>query len=118
RIIRESDEPRPELMARWDLSEAQAEAILNMRLRSLRKLEEIELRKELAGLEKEEGEINRLLAEDKRQWKTIAWEIGETRKELGGATALGKRRSESGQPPAAGRVPVEPLAERGPLTEL
>src|SRR5712672_1283341 len=52
RIIRESDEPRPELMARWDLSEAQAEAILNMRLRSLRKLEEIELRKELGGLEK------------------------------------------------------------------
>src|SRR5712691_4010157 len=49
RIIRESDEPRPELMARWDLSEAQAEAILNMRLRSLRKLEEIELRKELAA---------------------------------------------------------------------
>jgi len=59
RIIRESDEPRPELMARWDLSEAQAEAILNMRLRSLRKLEEIELRKELGGLEKEEDEINR-----------------------------------------------------------
>src|SRR6266850_4013755 len=55
RIIRESDEPRPELMARWDLSEAQAEAILNMRLRSLRKLEEIELRKELKGLEGEEG---------------------------------------------------------------
>jgi len=118
RIIRESDEPRPELMARWDLSEVQAEAILNMRLRSLRKLEEIELRKELAGLEGEESEINRLLAEDKRQWKTIAWEIGETKKEFGGATALGKRRTEIGEPPAAILVPVEALVEREPVTVL
>src|SRR6266478_1171577 len=118
RIIRESDEPGPELMARWDLSEAQAEAILNMRLRSLRKLEEIELRKELAGLEGEESEINRLLAEDKRQWKTIAWEIGETKKEFGGATALGKRRTEIGQPPATILVPVEALVEREPVTVL
>src|SRR6266849_296881 len=118
RIIRESDEPRPELMARWDLSETQAEAILNMRLRSLRKLEEIELRKELGGLEKEEGEIDRLLAEDKRQWKTIAWEIGETKKEFGGATALGKRRTEIGQPPATILVPVEALVEREPVTVL
>ncbi len=118
RIIRESDEPGPELMARWDLSEAQAEAILNMRLRSLRKLEEIELRKELAGLEGEESEINRLLAEDKRQWKTIAWEIGETKKEFGGATQLGKRRTEIGEPPAAILVPVEALVEREPVTVL
>jgi topoisomerase-4 subunit A len=118
RIIRESDEPRPELMARWDLSEAQAEAILNMRLRSLRKLEEIELRKELKGLEGEESEINRLLAEDKRQWKTIAWEIGETRKEFGAATALGKRRTEIGPAPAAILVPVEALVEREPVTVL
>ena len=98
RIIRESDEPGPELMARWDLSEAQAEAILNMRLRSLRKLEEIELRKELKGLEGEEGEINRLLQEDKRQWKAIAAEIAE--------------------PPAAVLVPVEALVEREPVTVL
>src|SRR6266404_5756423 len=118
RIIRESDEPRPELMARWDLSEAQAEAILNMRLRSLRKLEEIELRKELKELEGEEGEIDRLLAEDKRQWKAIAGEIGETKKEFGGATALGKRRTEIGQPPAAILVPVEALVEREPVTVL
>jgi topoisomerase-4 subunit A len=118
RIIRESDEPRPELMARWDLSEAQAEAILNMRLRSLRKLEEIELRKELAGLEGEESGINRLLAEDKTQWKTIAGEIGETRKEFGGATALGKRRTEIGQAPAPILVPVDALVEREPVTVL
>jgi len=118
RIIRESDEPGPELMARWDLSEAQAEAILNMRLRSLRKLEEIELRKELTELEGEESEINRLLAEDKRQWKTIAGEIGETKKEFGAATALGKRRTEIGEPPAAILVPVEALVEREPVTVL
>ncbi len=118
RIIRESDEPRPELMARWDLSEAQAEAILNMRLRSLRKLEEIELRKELKGLEGEEEEINRLLAEDKRQWKTIASEIGETKREFGAATRLGKRRTEIGAPPAVILVPVEALVEREPVTVL
>jgi topoisomerase IV subunit A len=118
RIIRESDEPGPELMARWDLSEAQAEAILNMRLRSLRKLEEIELRKELKGLEGEESDINRLLAEDKRQWKTIAAEIAETKKEFGAGSALGKRRTEIGEPPAAVLVPVEALVEREPVTVL
>src|ERR1700736_5186760 len=118
RIIRESDEPRPELMARWDLSEAQAEAILNMRLRSLRKLEEIELRKELKGLEGEEDEISRLLAEDKRQWKTIAWEIGETKKEFGGATALGKRRTELAAAPELVEIPAEALVEREAVTVL
>jgi len=91
RIIRESDEPKTELMARWDLSELQAEAILNLRLRALRKLEEIEIRKELTALEKEEGELTALLAQDRRQWRAIGKEIAETRKEIEHFCGLGAR---------------------------
>lgn len=116
RIIRESDDAKAELMARWDLSELQAEAILNLRLRALRKLEEIEIRKELAALEQEEREIGMLLAEDKRQWRAIASEIGETRKQFGGDTPLGRRRTEVGAAPEAILVPVEALVEREPVT--
>src|ERR1700722_13467801 len=93
RIIRESDDAKAELMARWDLSEVQAEAILNLRLRALRKLEEIEIRKELAALETEEGELNALLGDEKKQWKAISWEIGETKKKFGGDPPLGRRRT-------------------------
>ena len=118
RIIRESDDAKAEMMARWDLSEVQAEAILNLRLRALRKLEEIEIRKELAALEGEEGELNALLADDKRQWKGIAAEIGDTKKQFGGATELGRRRTEIGAAPAAILVPVEALVEREPVTIL
>ncbi|HZS82701.1 MAG TPA: DNA topoisomerase IV subunit A [Stellaceae bacterium] len=118
RIIRESDEPKTELMARWDLSELQAEAILNLRLRALRKLEEIEIRKELAALEKEEGELTALLAQDRRQWRAIGKEIAETRKEFGAGTALGRRRTEIGEAPAPVLVPVEALVEREAVTVL
>ncbi len=118
RIIRESDEPKTELMARWDLSELQAEAILNLRLRALRKLEEIEIRKELTALEKEEGELTALLAQDRRQWRAIGKEIAETRKEFGAGTALGRRRTEIGEAPAPVLVPVEALVEREAVTVL
>ncbi|MBV9523440.1 MAG: DNA topoisomerase IV subunit A, partial [Alphaproteobacteria bacterium] len=118
RIIREADEPKADLMARWDLSDAQAESILNMRLRALRKLEEIEIRKELAGLEREEGDLTALLASDRRQWRVIAKEIAETRKEFGAATPLGRRRTEIGAPPEPILVPVEALVEREAVTVL
>src|SRR5205085_5654798 len=65
RIIREGDDPKAEMMARWELSEVQAEAILNMRLRALRRIEEIEIRKELDQLAAEEARLSRLLASDK-----------------------------------------------------
>ncbi len=118
RIIRESDDAKAEMMARWDLSEVQAEAILNLRLRALRKLEEIEIRKELAGLEAEEGELTTLLGDEKKQWKAISWEIGETKKQFGGDTTLGRRRTEIGAAPEAILVPVEALVEREPVTIL
>ena len=67
-----------EMMARWELSDVQAEAILNMRLRALRRLEEIEIRKELGGLSAEEVRLTRLLASEKRQWQAVARVVAET----------------------------------------
>ena len=83
RIIREEDEPKQVMMARWSLTDNQAEAILNMRLRALRKLEEIEIRKEFDGLSAEKKQIEALLASDAKQWKTIRWEVEELREKFG-----------------------------------
>src|SRR5690606_34030929 len=94
RIIREEDEPRQVMMARWSLTEVQAEAILNMRLRALRKLEEFEIRKEFDGLSAEKVQIEALLASEARQWKTIGWEIRKLRDRFGPETPLGRRRTQ------------------------
>ncbi len=118
RIIREYDDAKERMMKRWKLSEVQAEAILNMRLRALRRLEEIAIKKELAGLEAEEKDLTALLADEKRQWKAIGAEVADIRKEFGAMTALGKRRTDLGTPPAAILVPVEALVEREPVTVL
>lgn len=80
RIIREEDEPKPVLMKTFELTDVQAEAILNMRLRSLRKLEEMELRKEFDDLTKEREGILGLLGSEAKQWKTISWQLGELAK--------------------------------------
>jgi len=117
RIIREHDDAKERMMKRWKLSEVQVEAILNMRLRALRKLEEIAIRKELDALGAEEAELRLLLDEEKRQWKAIGAELAEIRKAFGGGP-LGKRRTEIGAPPAAIQVPVEALVEREPVTVL
>ena len=79
RIIREEDEPKPVMMARWDLTDLQAESILNMRLRALRKLEEFEIRKEFDTLTAEKKQIEALLGSDALQWKTIRWQVEKTR---------------------------------------
>ena len=79
RIIREEDEPKAVMMARWNLTDTQAEAILNLRLRALRKLEEIEIRKEFDGLSKEKEQIEQLLASEAKQWKAVRWQVEQTR---------------------------------------
>jgi topoisomerase-4 subunit A len=84
RIIREEDEPKKVMMAKWDLSELQVEAILNMRLRQLRKLEEVEIRKEHDALSAEKAGLEELLASEELRWKRIADEIKEIRKKFGG----------------------------------
>jgi topoisomerase-4 subunit A len=119
RIIREYDDAKERMIKKWKLSDVQAEAILNMRLRSLRKLEEIEIKKELAALTSEEKELKALLKDEKLQWKAIGDEIHDIRKQFGPPhTPLGKRRTEIGQPPADIDVPVEALVEREPVTVL
>jgi topoisomerase-4 subunit A len=93
RIIREEDEPKPVMMARWGLTDAQAEAILNMRLRALRKLEEFEIRKEHDALSEEKSGIEKLLASESLQWKTVRWQVADIRKKFGPETGLGRRRT-------------------------
>ncbi|MET3601500.1 DNA topoisomerase IV subunit A [Martelella mangrovi] len=93
RIIREEDEPKQVMIARFEITDVQAEAILNMRLRALRKLEEIEIRKEFDALTAEKAGIEALLASEDKQWQTVGWEIGEVKKTFAKATELGRRRS-------------------------
>jgi topoisomerase-4 subunit A len=118
RIIREEDEPKAVMMARWGLTDMQAEAILNMRLRALRRLEEVAIRKELEELGAEAGDIEKLLASDRRQWTALAKEIAATQKEFGGDTALGRRRTTIGEAPEPVDIPVTALIEREPVTIL
>src|SRR5690242_17302184 len=117
RIIREHDDAKERMMKRWKLSEIQVEAILNTRLRALRKLEELEIKRELAALGVENKELTDLLDDQKKQWKAIAAELADIRKAFGGGP-LGKRRTQIGHPPAAVEVPVEALVEREPVTVL
>jgi topoisomerase-4 subunit A len=118
RIIREGDDPKAEMMARWELTDLQAEAILNMRLRALRRLEEIEIRKEIDQLSVEEGKLTALLSSEKRQWRAIANEVKATAAEFGGETPLGRRRTEIAAAPAPIEIPAEALVEREPVTVL
>ncbi len=115
RIIREDDDPKARMMQRWKLSEVQVEAILNMRLRALRRLEEIAIKKELAALSSERKELDELLGDDKRQWKAVGAEIAELRKDYA-HSPLGRRRTEIGAPPPDVEVPVAALVEREPVT--
>src|SRR5258708_15750583 len=113
RIIREEDEPKPRLVARFTLTETQAEAILNMRLRSLRRLEEIEIRREHDKLTKERKGLRVLLDSDKARWKRISVELEDVRKKFGSG-ALGDRRAKLGETPAAGDSTFEGFVEREP----
>ncbi len=117
RIIREEDEPKPELMKAFGLTDVQAEAILNTRLRSLRKLEEMELKRELDSLTTEKAQIEGLLAASETQWKTIAWQIREVRKAFSPETAIGRRRTSfADAPDTAGIDLTEAMVEREPIT--
>ncbi|WP_395680549.1 DNA topoisomerase IV subunit A [Inquilinus sp.] len=116
RIIREEDEPKQGLMARFSLTELQADAILDMRLRSLRKLEEMEIRREHDGLSAERDQVQALLADEGKRWKAISTEIGQIRKKFGQETELGRRRTKIGEPPSAVVVSLEPQIEREPIT--
>src|SRR5579863_7827685 len=118
RIIRESDDPKAEMIARWELSDVQVEAILNMRLRTLRRLEEIAIQKELKTLSAEAEGLDALLESDRRQWRALAKEVRATQAEFGGDTPLGRRRTLIGAAPEPVEIPVAALVEREPVTVL
>ena len=104
------------MIQRWKLTDIQADAILNMRLRALRKLEEIEIRQERDQLTAEQKDLKGLLKDEDRQWKKIADETAALKKRFGPDTALGKRRTKLGDAPTAVVVPLEALVEREPVT--
>ncbi|MGH6619131.1 MAG: DNA topoisomerase IV subunit A, partial [Alphaproteobacteria bacterium] len=118
RIIREEDDPKADLIKAFKLTDAQAEAILNMRLRHLRKLEEMEIRNEHAELTQERKDLNKLLKDEDLRWKRIAGEIGDIRKAYGKDTELGRRRTELGEAPSAVVIPLEAMIEREPVTVI
>ena len=117
RIIREEDEARPALVARFKLTDTQANYILDTRLRSLRRLEEMELRRERETLTTEKAAIDALVGDEKAQWRTIASEIKALKKTYGPTTKLGARRTTFGEAPAAAEADLaEALIEREPVT--
>ncbi|RMF08160.1 MAG: DNA topoisomerase IV subunit A [Alphaproteobacteria bacterium] len=118
RIIREEDEPKQELMRVFALSDVQAEAILNMRLRSLRKLEELEIRREHEGLEEERRQVTNLLASEKAQWKQVGEEIRGIRELVGPDTVLGRRRTTFADAPAIEVDLAQAMMEKEPVTVI
>ncbi len=118
RIIRYKDEPKAELMKAFSLSDVQAEAILNMRLRSLRKLEEMEIKREHAELKKEQKELKALLDSDDAQWTAIADQLKEVRKAFDPKTPLGRRRTTFSEAPDAEAVDLDSLVEKEPVTVI
>ena len=120
KIIRTEDEPKPKLMKAFKLTDVQAEAILNMRLRSLRKLEEMEIKGEHKALSEEKDELEKLVKSEKKQWAKIRKQVGEIKKMFGPDTPLGKRRTKAGKAPAPMAVEAltEALTEKEPITVI
>ena len=117
KIIRKEDEPKPVLMKTFKLTDVQAEAILNMRLRNLRKLEEMEIRAEDKALREERTKLKALIGSPAQQWKTIAGQIKEIREKFGPKTDIGKRRTTFGIAPAHDEAAIEEaMVVREPIT--
>ena len=116
RIIREADDARAELMAAFDLTHVQAEAILNMRLRSLRKLEEIEITRENKALTEEARSLRNLMASPAAQTARLGADLAALRDAYGPTTLLGRRRTGIGAAPQVKIVPIEAMIDREPLT--
>src|SRR3954467_1825089 len=117
KIIRNEDEPKPALIKAFKLTEIQADAILNMRLRSLRKLEEIEIRTEEKNLRAELKSIKGLLASESDQWSKVAEQVRKVRDMFGPKTPLGKRRTHFADAPEHDLAAIEEaFVEREPVT--
>lgn len=121
KIIRSEDEPKPKLMKAFKLTDMQAEAILNMRLRQLRKLEEMEIRVEDKALKAEQKELGALMRDKGKRWKVITNEITDLKKIFGPKgdeenATLGLRQTKIGTAPTAVIVPLEAMIEKEPLS--
>ena len=117
-IIREEDEPKPVMIAEFGLTDRQAEAILNMRLRSLRKLEEMEIRKEREALDKERAELVALIESPARQRTRLKRDLAKLRERYGPETELGRRRTTVEEAAMAREIPLEAMIEREPITVI
>jgi topoisomerase-4 subunit A len=118
RIIRYEDDPKAELMQRFELSEVQADAILNLRLKSLSKLEEVEIRAEHDSLSKEMRELKKLLKSEDLQWEKISAEIRETRQAYSARTELGRRRTSFTDAPVIDVDLDQAMIEKEPVTVI
>ena len=116
RIIRFEDEPKTQLMKTFKLSDLQAESILNMRLRSLRKLEEMEIKTEHKELKAEQKALKALLKSDDAQWKKIADQLRDVRKYFDPKSDLGRRRTDISDAPEIDEIDLEVLIEKEPVT--
>jgi len=117
RIIRTEDEPKPVLIKTFDLTDVQADAILNMRLRNLRKLEEMEIKREDKDLRAERKGLQALLKSEADQWKKVADEIKKVRETFGPKTPLGKRRTGFAAAPEHDEAAIEEaMVVREPIT--
>ncbi|MEE8295666.1 MAG: DNA topoisomerase IV subunit A, partial [Sphingomonadales bacterium] len=118
RIVREEDHPKEALIKTFSLTENQAEAILNMRLRSLRKLEEMEIRKEHTALTNEREALEDLLKNDQLKWQEISEEVEGLQEKFGPKTELGARRTTFSDAPTAEVIPFESMVEREAITVI
>ena len=117
KIIRTEDEPKPVLIKTFKLTDLQADSILNMRLRNLRKLEEMEIRGEDKDLRNELKGIKAVLASEEEQWKKVGEQVKKVRDIFGSKTPLGKRRTQFADAPEHDLAAIEEaLIEREPIT--
>ena len=117
-IIRSEDEPKPVMMAEFLLTDRQAEAILNMRLRSLRKLEEMELRRERDELQAEADELQKLLDSPARQRTRLKRDLAALRKDYAETTALGRRRTTVAEAAPTREFSMDAMIEKEPVTVI
>lgn len=118
RIIRYEDNPKQLIMDRWGLTEIQVEAILNMRLRSLQKLEELAIKKEHDALKKEYEALEALIHSDAKKWQVVKSQVQTMRKKFGKETALGARRTFFEEGAITEELPEETFIEREPVTVI
>src|SRR6185295_2367212 len=117
KIIRTEDEPKPVLMKTFKITDLQADSILNMRLRNLRKLEEMEIRREEKSLREEKSGIEKLLRSEKQQWDTVAGQIKDVREKFSKKTKLGARRTAFAEAPEHDEAAIEEaMVVREPIT--